>query len=99
MRCAKCHHRWRLHRPGLGFSDPPGVFFRFSLAAGAVSAGLWCAQLYLGWEWAALFIWVAAGVAVWALLLTESAKADHQAYDPVTCPQCDAPQRLNPWSL
>ena len=99
MRCAKCQHRWRLYRLGLGFSDPPGVFFLFALAAAAVSAGFWCGREYLGWDWAGLFIWAAAGVAVWALLLSGTAIQDQQAYGPVTCPQCGAPQRLNPWSL
>jgi hypothetical protein len=44
-------------------------------------------------------MWLAAGVAVWAFILTETAVQDMQAYGPVKCPQCGAPQRLNPWSL
>jgi hypothetical protein len=83
----------------LGDSDPPGVFFRFALAAAAVSAGLWCGREYLGWEWAQLLVWAAGGVALVSLVLIGTAMSDQQAYGPVTCPECKAPQRLNPWSL
>jgi hypothetical protein len=99
MRCAKCNHRWRLYSHGQGFSDPPGLFFRFSLAAAALSGGLWCGREYLGWEWATLFIWATSSIAVVAMILTETAAQDQQAYGPVKCPQCEAPQGLNPWSL
>jgi hypothetical protein len=83
----------------MGYSDPPGCFFWIALGAVLVSLASAAVFVQAGWTVAVfpaaacLLIAVIAGVAVIPAI------DDQYIYGGVRCPNCDAGQKVRPWSM
>ena len=94
MKCKKCNHKYKLESAGMGYSDPPGIFFWASIIVLVISAlllyfghGLWHIAGYVGLI--ILFLCIASVIA--GIL-------DQQVYDISKCPKCGHKPKIRPWS-
>lgn len=89
MKCPKCGYRFKLLASD---SSPPGMFFFIALAAWAVTVVLWL----LAWS---PWHYVSGIIAIFPTCAMFPAMWDQTTYGKVLCKQCNAPQRILPWSL
>ena len=99
MRCREWGHRFRLTSCGMGYSDPPGLFFWIAL--GGLTLCLVSVVVLLAAGWALAVVPAAFGLALAAVagVAIIPAVDDQNLYGGVKCPRCGGGQAIRPWSL